>query len=127
MPALVPDLQRAVVLRDVTQTRDMPVIMITGADDSASVESEYAAGATDFVSKPVPWSVLIRRIRIPSANSRRSTLQNSSRCPTVGELKTRAHYDGQRFIVRDATQPKHETTPRSQRQQCDERTEAWED
>ncbi len=41
----------------------MPVIMITGADDSESVDSEYAVGATDFVSKPVPWSVLIRRIR----------------------------------------------------------------
>ena len=50
-------------LRNATQTRDMPVIMITGADDSESVDSEYAVGATDFVSKPVPWSVLIRRIR----------------------------------------------------------------
>jgi predicted signal transduction protein with EAL and GGDEF domain len=37
--------------------------MVTGLDDSASIERAYEAGATDFVVKPLNWTLLAHRIR----------------------------------------------------------------
>ncbi len=42
---------------------DIPVIMITGLDDDASVERAYDAGAIDFITKPIKWAVLKHRVR----------------------------------------------------------------
>ncbi len=39
-----------------------PVIVITGLNDTASIERAFGAGATDFSSKPVNWSILLHRI-----------------------------------------------------------------
>ncbi|KRC17618.1 EAL domain-containing protein [Acidovorax sp. Root217] len=41
----------------------VPIVLVTGNDDVASVENAYAAGATDFISKPVNWSILGHRLR----------------------------------------------------------------
>ncbi len=42
---------------------DIPVIMITGLDDDASVERAYDAGAIDFITKPIKWAVLKHRVK----------------------------------------------------------------
>jgi predicted signal transduction protein with EAL and GGDEF domain/DNA-binding NarL/FixJ family response regulator len=42
---------------------DLPVLMVTGCDDSTSIDGAYEAGATDFVVKPINWSLLVHRIR----------------------------------------------------------------
>ncbi len=42
---------------------DVPVVMITGMDDFESIERAYEAGATDFSSKPINWTLLAHRIR----------------------------------------------------------------
>jgi predicted signal transduction protein with EAL and GGDEF domain/FixJ family two-component response regulator len=41
----------------------LPIVMVTGLDDSASIEHAYEAGATDFVVKPLNWPLLAHRIR----------------------------------------------------------------
>jgi diguanylate cyclase (GGDEF)-like protein/PAS domain S-box-containing protein len=41
----------------------VPVVILTGMDDDASIERAYDAGATDFMPKPVPWKVLGHRVR----------------------------------------------------------------
>ncbi len=41
----------------------VPVLMITGLDDRASIDEAFAAGAEDFVTKPVHWDVLRHRLR----------------------------------------------------------------
>lgn len=41
----------------------VPIIMLTGLDDSESVEQAFDAGATDFISKPINWTLLRFRIR----------------------------------------------------------------
>ncbi len=43
--------------------RDLPIIMVATLDDLASIERAYEAGATDFITKPVPWLALRHRIR----------------------------------------------------------------
>ncbi len=47
-----------------------PVLMITGLSDTASVEHAFAAGAVDFIPKPVHWAVLRQRVRRTLSTSR---------------------------------------------------------
>ena len=41
----------------------LPIVMVTGMDDIASVEAAYEHGATDFIAKPVNWALLGHRVR----------------------------------------------------------------
>ncbi|HQA08988.1 EAL domain-containing protein [Zoogloea sp.] len=41
----------------------VPIIMLTGLEDSESVEEAFHVGATDFISKPINWTLLRFRIR----------------------------------------------------------------
>jgi predicted signal transduction protein with EAL and GGDEF domain/FixJ family two-component response regulator len=42
---------------------DLPIVMVTGCDDTPSIDRAYEVGATDFVVKPVNWALLAHRIR----------------------------------------------------------------
>ena len=42
---------------------DLPIVMVTGCDDTASIDRAYEAGATDFIVKPINWTLLTHRIR----------------------------------------------------------------
>ncbi|MBQ0798852.1 MAG: EAL domain-containing protein [Porticoccaceae bacterium] len=50
-------------LRAMPGGENIPVIMMTGRDDAEAIEQAYEAQATDFVSKPVNWTILVQRIR----------------------------------------------------------------
>ena len=39
------------------------LIVITGLDDSESIQRAYELGATDFITKPINWAILIQRMR----------------------------------------------------------------
>ena len=41
----------------------LPIVMVTGKDDVASVEHAYQAGATDFIAKPINWAMLGHRVK----------------------------------------------------------------
>jgi DNA-binding response OmpR family regulator len=41
----------------------LPILMITVLDDQTSVEQAFNAGATDYITKPINWSVLSQRVR----------------------------------------------------------------
>lgn len=43
--------------------RSLPIIMLTGMDDTGSIDTAYAQGATDFVTKPLNWTLLVYRVR----------------------------------------------------------------
>ena len=40
----------------------VPVLMLTALDDMSAIDTAYAAGATDFSTKPINWSILLQRI-----------------------------------------------------------------
>ena len=40
----------------------VPIVMVTGHEDSAAISRAFEAGATDFISKPVNWALLPRRL-----------------------------------------------------------------
>jgi len=50
-------------IRSLPGGADLPIVMVTGCDDSASIDRAYEAGATDFVVKPINWTLLAHRIR----------------------------------------------------------------
>ncbi|HEY1726108.1 MAG TPA: EAL domain-containing protein [Steroidobacteraceae bacterium] len=41
---------------------DVPIVMVTGHDDTESIAQAYQAGATDFIHKPVLWPTLPHRV-----------------------------------------------------------------
>jgi diguanylate cyclase (GGDEF)-like protein len=41
---------------------DVPIVMVTGHDDTESIARAYEVGATDFIHKPVLWPTLPHRI-----------------------------------------------------------------
>ena len=43
--------------------RHTPIVMMTGHEDADSVDRAYDAGATDFVSKPINFAILVHRVR----------------------------------------------------------------
>ena len=43
--------------------KDIPILMVTGADDIMSIESAYRHGATDFLPKPLRWPMVAHRVR----------------------------------------------------------------
>jgi predicted signal transduction protein with EAL and GGDEF domain/FixJ family two-component response regulator len=51
------------LLRQRAGYAQMPVLMLTGLDDDASIERAYRAGATDFFVKSTQWSLLAGRLR----------------------------------------------------------------
>ncbi|HRI93564.1 MAG TPA: EAL domain-containing protein [Accumulibacter sp.] len=57
-------------LRRDARARWLPIVMLTGLDDTDSIERAYAAGATDFVTKPINWALLIHRVRYALRASR---------------------------------------------------------
>ncbi|HTP40200.1 MAG TPA: EAL domain-containing protein [Steroidobacteraceae bacterium] len=40
----------------------VPIVMVTGHEDSQAIALAFDAGATDFISKPVNWALLPRRL-----------------------------------------------------------------
>jgi len=50
-------------IREIPQCRHVPVIMMTALDDTESIDHAFEVGATDFVTKPINYSILGHRVR----------------------------------------------------------------
>ena len=50
-------------LQQVDEFKDIPVLMVTGLDDVDSVEQAFNAGASGFITKPVNYPLMIKRIK----------------------------------------------------------------
>ncbi len=71
--------------------------MVTGFEDPVSIDRAYAAGATDFTTKPINWPLLNHRIRYLLRAS--ETLKNLTR--TAQELaRSQASLDNAQRIAR---------------------------
>ena len=58
----------------------IPILIITVLDDRESVERAFSVGATDYITKPIHWSVLSQRVCRLLANA-----QNEARLTVVEE------------------------------------------
>jgi diguanylate cyclase (GGDEF)-like protein/PAS domain S-box-containing protein len=69
----------------------VPVIMMTGLEDTESIERAFEVGATDFITKPINWAVLPHRVRyMLRASSAINELQQNERrlsnAQRIGEM-----------------------------------------
>jgi diguanylate cyclase (GGDEF)-like protein/PAS domain S-box-containing protein len=51
------------IMKNRSDSKNIPVLMITGLNDDNSVDEAYAAGAVDFIPKPIHWAMLRNRVR----------------------------------------------------------------
>ncbi len=51
-------------IHEITADDPVPVIMVTAMEDERSVKKAFAAGATEYITKPINWGVLGQRIRL---------------------------------------------------------------
>jgi diguanylate cyclase (GGDEF)-like protein len=50
-------------LQEMPHAKDIPVLMITALEDSQSIERAFAAGASDYISKPIHLAVVNQRVK----------------------------------------------------------------
>lgn len=67
---------------------ELPIVMVTGMDDVDSIRLAYEAGATDFIAKPINWSLIGHRVKylfrssqsmmaLRTANARNAAILNA--------------------------------------------------
>jgi len=50
-------------LRSLPSGQETPILMVTFLDDQESIEKAFAVGATDYLTKPIHWAVLLQRLK----------------------------------------------------------------
>ncbi|MEP6874323.1 MAG: response regulator, partial [Burkholderiales bacterium] len=101
LDALMPGLdgfQTCRALRALPGFESLPVLMLTGLDDDASITRAYEAGATDFFVKSTQWSLLAGRLRyLLRASRTRAELERSkSRLARAQDLARMGSFDWRR-------------------------------
>lgn len=75
-------------LRQLPQAEQVPILMVTGLEDTSSVEKAFAAGATDYITKPVHWPVLRQRVRRLLAHQEAEKVRDDLTNMIVHDMKT---------------------------------------
>ena len=84
-------------IRELPQGARVPILMLTGLNDSESIELAYQAGATDFTPKPINWTLLSHRVRyalragaaVESAMRSRERLERAHHIANMGSWELR--------------------------------------
>jgi len=50
-------------IREIPQGESIPIMIVTGSDDRSSIDKGFEAGATQYKTKPVNWSLLGRDVQ----------------------------------------------------------------
>jgi signal transduction histidine kinase len=53
----------ASAIRQLAGCEVVPIMIMTALDDLDSINRAYEAGATDFITKPINWVILVQRVR----------------------------------------------------------------
>ena len=78
-------------LRSAGGLRHMPVVVITGHDDTESIERAYDAGATSFLAKPLNWPLFVQHVNfVLKAGQAETDLRDAIRTAEfLSDLKSR--------------------------------------
>lgn len=76
-------------IREMPQGESIPIMIVTGSDDRKSIDQGYEAGATQYKTKPVNWSLLGRDVQymLRASNAFNSLKRQEDR------LRYLAYYD----------------------------------
>ena len=87
-------------LRQLPGFETIPVLMLTGLDDEASITRAYEVGATDFFVKSTQWSLLAGRLRylLRAARTRAELERSKFKLARAQELARMGSFDWRRGI-----------------------------
>ncbi|MGD8571411.1 MAG: hybrid sensor histidine kinase/response regulator [Gammaproteobacteria bacterium] len=66
MDANMPDMdgfEATRILKDMTMEKQVPILMVSGLEDDESVDNAFSAGATEYITKPICWPLLMHRLQ----------------------------------------------------------------
>ena len=99
-------------LRAESRLASVPIVMVTGHEDSEAIRLAFEAGATDFISKPVNWALLPRRLEYILRNAAAAErierlayfdtltgLPNRQRCTETAERMFAAAADSEESVA----------------------------
>ncbi|MBL8312300.1 MAG: EAL domain-containing protein [Rubrivivax sp.] len=66
-------------IRALANGEQVPILMLTGLADTESIELAYQHGATDFITKPINWTLLAHRVRYALRSSAANEAMRRSR------------------------------------------------
>ena len=83
------------MIRSLPGGENATIIVVTGLDDSEFIQKAYDLGATDFVTKPINWSILVQRMRfIMRARQAFQALQeNEAKLYESQQIANLGHWD----------------------------------
>ena len=101
LDALMPELDgfgTCQALRQMPGFEYLPVLMLTGLDDEASITRAYQVGATDFFVKSTQWSLLAGRLHylLRSARTRQELERHKSKLARAQDLARMGSFDWRR-------------------------------
>lgn len=84
-------------LRSMPGLDHVPVLMLTGLDDDASIRHAYQVGATDFFVKSPQWSLLEGRLRylLRASRTRQELVRSRARLARAQDLARMGSFDWQ--------------------------------
>jgi len=103
LDALMPELdgfETCALLRATPGFESLPVLMLTGLDDEASINRAYQAGATDFFVKSPQWSLLDGRLRylLRSSRTRHELERSKARLARAQDLARMGSFEWRRDV-----------------------------
>jgi len=91
-------------IRSEPSLKRLPVMMLTGLEDIASIDRAFNLGANAFASKPVNWRLLSYQIRYVLRSSGLERQLRDGRAPRPADDKKAAFNAALRAILREAAE-----------------------
>ncbi len=87
-------------LRQIPGYESVPVLMLTGLDDEASIIRAYEVGATDFFVKSTQWSLLSGRLRylLRASRTRHELERSKSKLARAQDLARMGSFDWRKGV-----------------------------
>jgi diguanylate cyclase (GGDEF)-like protein len=98
MDVLMPEMDgfaASAALRRLPGGLTVPILMMTGLDDHQSIEQAFDVGATDFITKPINYTLLGHRVRylLRASAAMNDLLESERRLATAQRIARLGHWD----------------------------------
>ena len=82
-------------IRNLPQGHNLPILVLTGLNDTGSIDQAYEAGATDFIAKPIHWTLLSHRVRyaLRASAAAANALRTQQRLERAQQIAHMGHWE----------------------------------